>query len=124
MDIRTIRLREAFYNSRLTQTEVCDKTGINKGAFSSYLSGRYFPKQMAVEKLSAVLNVSIPYLMGFDEIVHDKFADLSNNEQFLLNIFNDMNEEGQEALVNYANYLNSLNKYKKHCEPEPVEEDA
>ena len=64
MDIRTERLREAFRNTQLTQSELCAKTGLNKGALSSYLSGRYFPKQDALEKLSKALNVSIPYLMG------------------------------------------------------------
>ncbi|MGI6168321.1 MAG: helix-turn-helix domain-containing protein [Christensenellales bacterium] len=41
MDIRTERLREAFEKSGLTQSEVCSRTGINKGAFSSYLSIRF-----------------------------------------------------------------------------------
>lgn len=66
MDIRTKRLKIAFENSGLTQTEVCDRAGINKGAFSSYLAGRYFPKQKSLEKLASVLDVSIQYLMGID----------------------------------------------------------
>ena len=66
MDIRTERLNKAFKASGLSQSELCDKADINKGALSSYLSGRYFPKQVALEKLSSVLNVSISYLMGFD----------------------------------------------------------
>ena len=66
MDIRTNRLNKAFKASGLSQSELCDKADINKGALSSYLSGRYFPKQIALEKLSSALNVSISYLMGFD----------------------------------------------------------
>lgn len=68
MDIRTARLNDAFRASGMTQTELCKKTGINKGAMSSYLSGRYFPKQKAIEALADALNVSIPYLMGYDEV--------------------------------------------------------
>lgn len=68
MDTRTKRLKIAFENSGLTQTEVCERAGINKGAFSSYLSGRYFPKQKSLEKLSSVFNVSIQYLMGIDNV--------------------------------------------------------
>lgn len=68
MDIRTERLNKAFKASGLSQSELCDKADINKGALSSYLSGRYFPKQIALEKLSSALNVSISYLMGFDII--------------------------------------------------------
>ena len=69
MDIRVQRLNEAFSASGLTQAELCKKTGITKGAMSSYLSGRYFPKQRAIEALADALNVSIPYLMGYDEMV-------------------------------------------------------
>ena len=69
MDIRTERLNEAFRASGLSQTELCKRTGINKGAMSSYLSGRYFPKQRAIELLADALNVSIPFLMGYDESV-------------------------------------------------------
>lgn len=67
MDIRTQRLNEAFNASGMTQTELCNKTGITKGALSSYLSGRYFPKQRAVELLANALNVPIPYLLGWEE---------------------------------------------------------
>ena len=75
MDIRTARLNDAFRASGMTQTELCKKTGINKGAMSSYLSGRYFPKQRAIEALADALNVSIPYLMGYDEVEDTKSAD-------------------------------------------------
>ena len=79
MDIRTKRLRNVFEKSGLTQTEVCEKTGINKGALSSYLSGRYFPKQKTIDKLSKVFNVSINYLMGF-EPEHSQRVDDSDLE--------------------------------------------
>ena len=72
MDIRTKRLNEAFEASGLTQTELCNKTGITKGAMSSYLSGRYFPKQRTIELLADALNVSITYLMGYEDIVMDE----------------------------------------------------
>lgn len=74
MDIRTKRLNEAFHASGLSQSELCEKANINKGALSSYLSGRYFPKQIALEKLSSALNVSISYLMGFDDSSQKKVS--------------------------------------------------
>ena len=95
MDIRTLRLNEAFSASGMTQTELCDKTGITKGALSSYLSGRYFPKQRAIEALSNALGVSITYLMGYDEMNEDrsnaqeeilieKIRKLSDSSRFVL----------------------------------------
>jgi len=65
-DERTKRLRKAVENSGYSQTQLCEITGINKGALSSYLSGRYYPKQQAMEKLSEALNVPIFWLMGYD----------------------------------------------------------
>lgn len=77
MDIRTRRLNEAFRASGLTQTELCNRTGINKGAMSCYLSGQYFPKQRAIEALAGALNVSINYLMGYEEEMdEDKQAEI------------------------------------------------
>ncbi len=66
MDIRTTRLIEVFEKSGLTQSELCEKTKISKGALSSYLSGHYFPKQKTLEKLADALNTTVYYLMGFD----------------------------------------------------------
>lgn len=67
MDERTKRLRKAVDDSGYTQTELCEKTGITKGALSSYLSGRYFPKQKALDKLSEALKVPIFWLMGYKD---------------------------------------------------------
>lgn len=75
MDIRTERLIKAFNDSGLTQAELCNAAGITKGALSSYLSGRYFPKQKAVEKLASVLKVSVVYLLGMDDSSSSSEAD-------------------------------------------------
>ena len=66
MDERTKRLRQAVDDSGYSQTKLCEITGITKGALSSYLSGRYFPKQQALDKLSEALKVPIFWLMGYD----------------------------------------------------------
>ena len=68
MDIRAIRLRQAIEQSEYTRAEICEKVGISNGALSSYLTGRYFPKQDTLYKLSKVLGVSIGWLMGIDEL--------------------------------------------------------
>ena len=53
-------------NSSISVAEMCSKSGINQGSLSSYLCGRYYPKQKALEELSSVLKVPIPFLMGYD----------------------------------------------------------
>lgn len=112
MDTRTSRLIEAFRDSGLSQTELCAKTGINKGAMSSYLSGRYFPKQQALEKLSVALNVSIYYLMGLD-FADESSSSFSDVELLLISKFRDLNAEGQDRLLDYLNDLVASGRYIK-----------
>lgn len=120
MDTRTLRLKTAFEKSGLTQAEVCEKTGINKGAFSSYLSGRYFPKQKALEKLSIVLKVSIPYLMGLEDLSSD--TSLSVLESQLVANYRQLNEEGQDKMLEYSEDLVASGRYIKSDEDGLVEE--
>lgn len=68
MDIRATRLKQAIEQSGYTRAEICKKVGISNGALSSYLTGRYFPKQDTLYKLSKVLDVSVSWLMGIDEL--------------------------------------------------------
>lgn len=104
MDIRTERLNKAFEASGLSQAELCEKAGINKGALSSYLSGRYFPKQVAVEKLSSALGVSVQYLMGYDASTHSHamssfdFSDRPNLHR-LMDYFATMSESQLQSVI-------------------------
>ncbi len=60
------RLREILSIRDIKQVEITEKTGISKGALSSYLSGRYIPKQDNIYKLAKVLDVNPAWLMGLD----------------------------------------------------------
>lgn len=66
MDSCSNRIKEAMKASHLTQSELVQRTGINKGALSSYLNGRYNPKQKSIYILAKALNVSESWLMGYD----------------------------------------------------------
>lgn len=66
MDTLAKRLVEAMELNDIRQSDLVEKTGINKGAISSYISGRYEPKQRNIYRLSKVLNVSEAWLMGLD----------------------------------------------------------
>lgn len=48
----------------VTQTDVCVALGINRGAMSSYLSGRYMPKNETVARMAKYLEVSPGWLWG------------------------------------------------------------
>ncbi len=64
MDSTANRIKYAMQQRGLNQSDIISITGINKGALSSYLSGRYKPKQTNIYLLSKALNVSEAWLMG------------------------------------------------------------
>ncbi|WP_289182964.1 LexA family transcriptional regulator [uncultured Dubosiella sp.] len=61
------RIVEAMTEKGISQAELSRRTGISKGALSSYINGRYEPKQKNIFKIAAVLNVSEGWLLGGEE---------------------------------------------------------
>lgn len=60
------RLRERMNELNMKQVDVVRATGIDKGALSSYLSGKYEPKDKTVYKLALALKVNEMWLWGYD----------------------------------------------------------
>ena len=58
------RIRFAMNVRNVKQVEMVQKTGITKGAFSSYLSGNYNPKKDKLELIADALDININWLMG------------------------------------------------------------
>lgn len=66
MDTISNRIQYAMDKLDLKQTDLVSRTGISKGALSSYISGRYVPKQNNIYLIAKALNVSKAWLMGAD----------------------------------------------------------
>ena len=60
------RLRKAMNIAGKNQADLVRETDITKGTLSRYLSGRFEPKQFAINKLAIALNVSEMWLWGCD----------------------------------------------------------
>lgn len=101
MDTTSNRLKQVMEELDISQSELVRRTGINKGALSSYISGRYIPKQRAIYALASALDVSEPWLMGYDvpkNRVEDSNASLSPNEKNLLDIYRVLDDKGQHTV--------------------------
>lgn len=61
-----VRLKEALASARMKQIELARASGIDRGAISNYLAGRYVPKLDSISKMARVLNVADLWLMGYD----------------------------------------------------------
>ena len=100
------RIREAMELRGLTQSELSEKAKIDKGQLSSYLSGKYKPRQKNIEALAKTLNVDEAWLMGFDVTIERKdnpITDFSKNDPIIIN-----NKEFYNRLSRYFDILNKL----------------
>lgn len=60
------RLKEAMRLRGITASELARMTGIGESDISRYRSAKYEAAQENLQKLAEALDVSIPWLMGFD----------------------------------------------------------
>lgn len=66
MSTASERIKEGMALRGLKQVDLVERTGISKGALSSYISGRYIPKQNNTFLIAKALDVSEAWLMGAD----------------------------------------------------------
>lgn len=79
------RIKEGMELRGLKQSDLVEKTGISKGALSSYISGRYIPKQNNIYLISKALNVSESWLMGNDVPIEKK-SDIDIRKGITINV--------------------------------------
>lgn len=61
------RMKHAMQKAGKKQIDIANATGIDKGAISNYLRGKYVPKTDAMAKIAHALNVSVDWLRGYEE---------------------------------------------------------
>lgn len=77
------RIKEGMELRGFRQSDLVERTGISKGALSSYISGRYTPKQNNVYLIAKALDVSEAWLMGADVPIERIDMDASTNDNIL-----------------------------------------
>lgn len=98
MSTTSKRLQRAMELRGLKQTDLVEKTGISKGALSSYISGRYIPKQNNTFLIAKALNVNEAWLMGADvPMERDNYEDQNVLTYYAL-------ESDAEELLKQAGY--------------------
>lgn len=81
----SVRLQKALDIRNMKQTELVEKTKINKSSISTYLSGEYEPKQTNVFKMASALNVDPFWLLGCDVPMENEEQKIAGNMSFLKN---------------------------------------
>ncbi len=76
------RLRKAMDAKGTKQADLMRATGLDRGSISSYLSGKYEPKQKAIYRLSQALDVSEAWLLGYD-VPMERSPESKRNDQLV-----------------------------------------
>lgn len=98
------RMKVALAHAKMKQAELCQRTGLDKGAVSSYISGKYEPKSDAINKMAIALNVNEMWLWGYDVPMErekdtpDKLK-LTEGEEMLLDLFRRVPVESQQMVL-------------------------
>ncbi len=115
------RLRDALRIRNMKQADLIACTGINKGALSSYLAGRYEPKQKNLHALALALNVNEAWLMGLDVPMSSAANTpspstaatpaLSPDKEELLANYDKLNDKGKQEAIKYTKLLGNSPEY-------------
>jgi len=113
------RIAEAMMIRGMKQSDLTKMTGISKGAISSYLSGRYEPKQDGIYALAKALDVNEAWLMGYDvPMERDAVADkLDEYEMEMIKTISGIADEGiKRRLLAYARKMKDIDQAEHEAE--------
>lgn len=125
MSTTSQRIQEGMNLRGYKQIDLVQKTGISKGALSSYISGRYVPKQNNIYLIAEALDVNEAWLMGADvpmernnvktsaEITVYKVHCETENESKLILSYRELNNANQSRVRAYAENLLSAQKMEE-----------
>ena len=129
------RLKEAMDIRGLKQADIVEKGKIDKGQLSSWLSGKYKPRQNNISKLSEILSVDEAWLMGYDvpmerstpegfqrwaeqyNSTHKQYM-LNSNESTLVSEYRKLNNTGKKKLISTAQEMNCSPLYNDNYQVE------
>lgn len=107
------RIREGLSIRNMKQAELVERTGIDKGQMSSYLSGRYKPKQENLYLIAQALSVDEAWLMGFDVPMERNIDKSTRKEKSpkILQYYEMLNDIGKHEATKRVKELTELPKY-------------
>ena len=106
------RLKEAMEIREIKQAELVEKTGIDKGQMSSYLSGKYKPKQGNLERIAKALFVDEAWLMGFD-VPMERAVSTKEASPKIMQYYEKLNDIGKHEATKRVEEMTHAPQYMK-----------
>ena len=119
------RLDKALNLRKMKPADLARATGLTEGQISAYRKGTYEAKQKSIYLIAKALNVSEPWLMGYDvnmERLPDALRTLPQNlsvlEIGILSDFRKLNSAGKEKDCDAVRDLTEIARYTEPDEKE------
>ncbi len=106
------RIKEAMEIREIKQAELVEKTGIDKGQMSSYLSGKYKPKQGNLERIAKALFVDEAWLMGYD-VPMERTTSTKEEAPKIMQYYDQLNDIGKHEATKRVMELTEVPRYLK-----------
>lgn len=106
------RIKEAMEIREIKQSELVEKTGIDKGQMSSYLSGKYKPKQGNLERIANALFVDEAWLMGYD-VPMERITSTKEESPKIIQYYELLNDIGKHEAEKRVMELAEIPRYTK-----------
>ena len=106
------RIKEAMEIREIKQSELVEKTGIDKGQMSSYLSGKYKPKQGNLERIANALFVDEAWLMGYD-VPMERITSTKEESPKIMQYYELLNDIGKHKATEQVKILTEVPRYLK-----------
>lgn len=115
------RIKQGLEIREITQTQLAARANIDKGQLSSYISGKYKPRQNNIDALAAALNVNEAWLMGFDvpmervsnNVETDQSVSKSVECKEILEICEQLSTHNQRKVLTYSKNLHSTQQMEE-----------
>lgn len=93
------RLKEMMEKRGMRQADLVIATGIERSIISSYVTGRYEPKDEKLQLLAKALNCDAMWLAGYDGVEED-------DDMAFLERFRKLNVEDKRTILTLLNFMN------------------
>lgn len=115
------RIKQGLEIREITQTQLAARANIDKGQLSSYISGKYKPRQNNIDALATALNVNEAWLMGFDvpmerasnNVETDQLVSKSVECKEILEICEQLSTHNQRKVLTYSKNLLSTQQMEE-----------
>ena len=124
------RIKQGLEIREITQTQLATKANIDKGQLSSYISGKYKPRQNNIDALAKALNVNEAWLMGFDvpmervlnKVETDQSVSKSAECREILEVCEQLSPHNQRKVLTYSKNLLSTQQMEDALLPNAAHE--